>query len=286
MKRNFNNWLNTFKESISTFDYYVDFSKVYRNVDKIKVELNILNSLIGSKNIESEFKQILNKYPSTIECIPILLAIRKNEIFIKQLEKEYLFKFDTFAHSIEEYCRFMSESGLFELLQNHLISNLYDYVLGVEVGLDSNSRKNRGGFLMENLVETYIQKLSLNRGFDYYKEISTKEIELKWNMNLSKMSGDGISKKVFDFVIKSNSHLYVFETNFYASSGSKLNETARSYKLLAEQSKQIDGLTFIWITDGIGWLSAKNNLKETFNTMDTLYNIKDLESGILDKIII
>ena len=284
MTRNFNEWLNKFKTSISDYTYYVDFEKIYKNVDKVKVELNILNSLIGSQNIEEEFQNILIKYPETLECIPLLLAVRSREIFIKDQMNEYLFKFDKMIYSIEDYIRFMRESGLFDLLQNHIINNLYDYVLGIEVGLDSNGRKNRGGHLMENLVESYIIKAGYIKDVNYFKEMYLKDIEKKWNLDLSAMSGNNVSTKRFDFVIKTDNQVYVIETNFYSSGGSKLNETARSYKMLAEESKKVNGVTFIWFTDGIGWLSARKNLEETFNEMETIYNIVDLENEILGKL--
>ena len=121
MKRNFNEWIGKFKTSISNYKYYIDFEKIYKNVDRVKVELNILNSLIGSKNIEEEFKNILIKYPETLECIPLLLAVRSREIFVKDEIKEYLFKFDKLVYSMEDYIRFMRETRLFDLLQNHII---------------------------------------------------------------------------------------------------------------------------------------------------------------------
>lgn len=284
MNRNFNDWLSKFKASISDYTYYVDFEKIYKNVDKVKVELNILNSLIGSKNIEAEFQNILIKYPETLECIPLLLAVRSRKIFVKDEINEYLFKFDKMVYSIKDYIKFMRESGLFDLLQNHIINNLYDYVLGIEVGLDSNGRKNRGGHLMENLVESYIIKAGYKKDINYFKEMYLKDIEKKWNLDLSEMSGHNTSTKRFDFVIKTDKQVYVIETNFYSSGGSKLNETARSYKMLAQESKKVDGVTFIWFTDGQGWISARKNLEETFNTMETIYNINDLENGILDNI--
>ena len=284
MTRNFNEWLSKFKTSISNYTYYVDFEKIYKNVDKVKVELNILNSLIGSKNIEEEFQKILMKYPETLECIPLLLAVRSREIFVKDEINEYLFKFDKLVYSINDYIRFMKESGLFDLLQNHITNNLYDYVLGIEVGLDSNGRKNRGGHLMENLVESYIIKAGYKKDVNYFKEMYLKDIEQKWNLDLSEMSGHNTSTKRFDFVIKTDKQVYVIETNFYYSGGSKLNETARSYKMLAEESKKVDGITFIWVTDGTGWNSCKKNLEETFNELETIYNIDDLENGILEKI--
>lgn len=284
MTRNFNEWLSKFKTSISDYTYYVDFEKIYKNVDKVKVELNILNSLIGSKNIEEEFQNILIKYPETLECIPLLLAVRSREIFVKDEINEYLFKFDKMVYSMKDYIRFMKESGLFDLLQNHIINNLYDYVLGIEVGLDSNGRKNRGGHLMENLVESYIIKAGYKKDINYFKEMYLKDIEKKWNLDLSEMSGHNTSTKRFDFVIKTDKQVYVIETNFYSSGGSKLNETARSYKMLAQESKKVESVTFIWFTDGTGWNSARKNLEETFNELETLYNIDDLENGILEKL--
>ena len=284
MNRNFDEWLSKFKTSISDYTYYVDFEKIYKNVDKVKVELNILNSLIGSKNIEEEFQNILIKYPETLECIPLLLAVRSSEIFVKDEINEYLFKFNKMVYSMQDYIRFMQETGLFDLLQNHIINNLYDYVLGIEVGLDSNGRKNRGGHLMENLVESYIIKAGYKKDVNYFKEMYLKDIENKWNLDLSEMSGNNTSTKRFDFVIKTEKQVYVIETNFYSGGGSKLNETARSYKMLAQESKNVDGVTFIWFTDGTGWNSARKNLEETFNELDTLYNIDDLEHGVLENL--
>ncbi|MBQ6285610.1 MAG: type II restriction endonuclease [Bacilli bacterium] len=284
MARNFNEWLSKFKTSISDYTYYVDFEKIYKNVDKVKVELNILNSLIGSKNIEEEFQNILIKYPETLECIPLLLAVRSREIFVKDEINEYLFKFDKMVYSMKDYIRFMKESGLFDLLQNHIINNLHDYVLGIEVGLDSNGRKNRGGHLMENIVESYIIKSGYKKDVNYFKEMYLKDIEKRWNLDLCEMSGNNTSTKRFDFVIKTDKQVYVIETNFYSSGGSKLNETARSYKMLAQESKKVDGVTFIWFTDGTGWNSARKNLEETFNELETMYNIDDLENGVMDNL--
>ena len=282
MKRDFNDWFSNFKSSISNYGYYVDFEKIYRYAEKYKVELNILNSLIGSKTIEKDFENIILKYPETLEVIPLLLAVRSNEIFIKDSTNEYLFKFNKMVYSTGDYVKFMKETGLFELLQNHIINNLYDYLLGVEVGLDSNGRKNRGGHLMEDLVEEYIIKAGYKKDETYFKEMYLSDIEKKWNMDLSAMSGNNVSTKRFDFVIKTANQVYVIETNFYSSGGSKLNETARSYKMLAEESKKVKGVTFIWFTDGLGWKGARKNLEETFNELETLYSINDLDNGILE----
>lgn len=134
---------------------------------------------------------------------------------------------------------------------------------------------------MENLVESYIQKACFIKNQNYFKEMYIHEIENKWNINLSAISNQGKMEKRFDFVIKTDNQIYVIETNFYSSGGSKLNETARSYKTLAQEVATIDSVTFIWFTDGCGWNSAKNNLEETFDVLNTIYNIKDLENNIL-----
>ena len=286
MKRDFNTWLSNFRDSISNYGYYVDFKKVYQNIDNIKIELNILNSLIGSKSIEQNFYNILERYPEVLKCIPILIAVRLNEIHILDNSINYTYNFKEKNHSIEEYTNFMRKIGLFELLENHLINNLVDYVTGIEVGLDSNSRKNRGGHLMEDLVESYIIKAGFQRNINYFKEMYIHEITEKWNIDLSAISNKGKTEKRFDFVIKTNNMIYGIETNFYSSGGSKLNETARSYKQIAQEVNTINGFTFIWLTDGVGWKTAKNNLEETFDIMEHIYCINDLENDILTKIII
>lgn len=281
MTRNFKEWLLTFRPCIADYCYYVDFDKVNNNVDNIKVELNILNSLVGSKNIEKDFEDIITKYPETLKCIPLLLAVRSNEISVTDADGEYNFSFKKQNYSIDDYKMFMRKTKLFDLLESHILSNLVDYATGVETGLDSNGRKNRGGHLMENLVEEYIQKAEFINGQNYFKEMYIHEIEEKWDIDLSAISNQGKMEKRFDFVIKTNKQIYLIETNFYSSGGSKLNETARSYKTLAQEVSTIDGVTFIWFTDGCGWNSARNNLEETFDVLDTVYNIQDLEDGIL-----
>ena len=282
MKRDFNEWIKTFRNSICDYGYYVDFNKVYGNVETIKVELNILNSLIGSKNIEADFEKLLTDYPQVLKCIPVLLAVRGREIYTIDGDGEYLFNFKKMNYSVEEYKMFMRKTGLFSLISEHIINNLVDYVTGVEVGLDSNGRKNRGGHLMENLVEDYLRKAGLVKGVDYFKEMRISDIEKKWAIDLSNISNQGKAEKRFDFVVKKGATIYGIETNFYSSQGSKLNETARSYKTIALEAKEIQGFAFVWFTDGHGWYSARHNLEETFDVMDNIYCISDMENGVIN----
>lgn len=278
--RDFNEWISNFKESIADYKYYVNFSKVYKEVDKIKIELNIMNSLIGSKDIENDFEKLLKEYPQILKCIPILLAKREKEIFAMDADGKFAYNFNEMNYSVEQYKIFMDKTGLFELISKRLVSNLVDYVLGVESGLNSNGRKNRGGHLMENLVESYLIKSNIK----YFKEMYLSDIEKKWDINLSKISNAGKTAKRFDFVVKTEECIYAIECNFYTSGGSKLNETARSYKMIATEAKDIESFKFVWFTDGLGWNSAKNNLEETFDILDDLYSINDLENNIIKNI--
>lgn len=284
--RNFEEWLNGFRPTIADYKYYVDFDKVYTNLDSIKIELNILNSLVGSRNIASDFESLVTKYPEVLKCIPILIAKRESEITAIDADGEFHYNFKELNYSIEQYKIFMEKTGLFDLLENHIISNLIDYVTGVETGLSSNGRKNRGGHLMENLVEGFLAKAGLVKGTTYFKEMYIHEIEEKWGIDLSAISNNGQAEKRFDFVVKGKDKIYGIETNFYTSGGSKLNETARSYKTITMETKDLQYFDFVWFTDGQGWFSARRNLKETFDVLDNLYNIKDLENGIVRKIMI
>lgn len=281
MSRNFNEWLSKFRSSIANYGYYVDFEKVHRNVDGIKIELNILNSLIGSQNIENDFENLVARYPETLKCIPLLLAVREKEIYAIDGDGEFTYNFKKANYSVEQYKIFMRKTGLFDLLEKHIISNLIDYATGVETGLDSNGRKNRGGHLMEDLVESFIVKAGFKKGEGYFKEMYIHEITDKWGIDLSAISNSGKMEKRFDFVIKTDNMIYGIETNFYASGGSKLNETARSYKQLSQEADTIDGFTFVWFTDGQGWTSARHNLEETFDVMENIYSIDDLENGVI-----
>ena len=286
VKRDFDAWLSKFRASISGYRYYIDFDKVVRNVEDIKIELNILNSLIGSVNIEDDFEKIITKYPETLSCIPLLLAVRSNEIYAQDENGAFKYNFKTMNYDMDQYKIFMRKTGLFDLLQKRLVNNLVDYALGIETGLDSNGRKNRGGHQMEDLVEQYIIAAGFTKDENYFKEMYLKDIENKWDIDLSALSNEGKAAKRFDFVVKTESMIYAVETNFYSSGGSKLNETARSYKMLSQEADTIEGFSFVWFTDGIGWKSARGNLRETFEVMEHVYNIDDMEHSVMTALLV
>ena len=284
MKRDFAEWLLTFTDSIANYKYYIDFKTIYKNAEIYKVELNMLNSLIGSQNIEQDFENLIHKYPEVLKCVPILLAVRQTEIIVLDDEgNKFEYNFKNMNYNVEQYTVFMRETGLFDLLEKHLINNLYDYVLGVECGLNSNARKNRGGHLMEDLVEKFIQRAGFEKDKTYFKEMYLQDIERRWKLDMSFISNKNQATKRFDFVIKTDKCIYGIETNFYASGGSKLNETARSYKMIAEEAKRVVGFEFVWFTDGMGWYQARNNLRETFDNMEHIYNIADMKKGVMQE---
>ena len=283
--RDFDTWLSQFRPSIATFDYYVNFEKVIAKAKKMKAELNLMNVLVGAFDVEHEFRELVKRFPSVIRCVPTLLAVREMEIFAREAggADGVWYDFDNCSNNVDEYCLFMRKSGLFDVLSRHLVNNVYDYVVGVETGLDSNGRKNRGGDLMEDLVELYLRRA----GVEYFKEMKASDVQARFHVDLSPLTNQGKTVKRFDFVVYTPECIYGIETNFYSSDrnghggGSKLNETARSYKMLAIEAAGILGFKFVWVTDGCAWNSARDNLKETFDVLPTLYNIKELEEGVV-----
>ena len=284
--RNFDEWLNTMTDSVASWTYYTDFEKVYENVNDIKIPLCLLNSLIGSKNIKQDFLKLYEEYPEVLRAVPIIIAKRlKDIVVVKDPEKDFYFDFRKHDYTPEEYSLFMEKTGIYDLLEHHLVASLLDYVTGVEVGMDTNGRKNRTGHSMEAIVQQYLEQEGYVMGETMFKEIYQNEIEERFNVDLSAITNEGTTQKRFDYVIKSSKTIYLIEVNFYATGGSKLNETARSYKMITEETRNIPDEEFMWFTDGIGWHKAKNNLRETFEVLPNLYNINDLSNGVLKNII-
>ena len=284
--RNFDEWLDTMTDSVANWTYYTDFEKVYENVNDIKIPLCLLNSLIGSKNIKQDFLKLYNDYPEVLRAVPIIIAKRlKDIIVVKDPEKDFYFDFRKYDYTPEEYSLFMEKTGIYDLLEHHLVASLLDYVTGVEVGMDTNGRKNRTGHSMEAIVQQYLEQEGYVMGETMFKEIYQNEIEERFKVDLSAITNEGTTQKRFDYVIKTENSLYLIEVNFYATGRSKLNETARSYKMITEETKNIPNVEFMWFTDGKGWHKAKNNLRETFEILPNLYNINDLSNGVLKTIV-
>lgn len=290
--KSFEHLKNTLQDSIFTWDYFTDFEKVKINVKKIEKELNLLNYLIGKENIEEEFLVLIEEYPKVRKILPILIAIRDDKLsstpIITDVEslipenKKYIFH-DTINENIKkELLLFFNESGLRDIFENKSVKNLVDYCFGVEVGFDTNARKNRTGDIMENLVSKFLEEFcEENNYFKFIEQATQKRIKEAFNYDIEI---DKNSRR-FDFALynETNKKLYLIEVNYYSGGGSKLKATAGEYQYLNDfvKSQNID---FIWITDGQGWLTSLKPLEETFIHNDYVINLDMLKNGLLKDI--
>lgn len=262
----FKDFMKLLSTTNSTLDFFVDFEKVSRNINKIAIKLNQLNYLIGKENIEQAIRELYKENPNCFSVLNILIAVRDNrEVLAPNGEIVFL---NTYFSDENKIIEFVNETGIYRILKNKDIKNLVDYVFGIEVGLDTNARKNRGGKNMEKLVASVLNDNNI-----------PFEAEIKSD-TFPELLSLGEDIKRFDFVVKTKRKTYLIEVNYYNGGGSKLNETARAYTDIAPKINQYDKFEFVWITDGQGWHSAKNKLNEAFNTISKLYNLKSLPNFI------
>lgn len=267
-KEQFDEFMSQLKETNATLDFFCDFNKISSNVDRISMKLYQLNYLIGKENMEEAIRKLWNENPNVFSILDILIAIRKKDKkqvidgngCFRPVEKY----FDTADGVIE----FISQTGLEQIFKDKKITNLVDYVFGVETGLDTNARKNRSGTQMENAVANILDAMDI----PYLKEVYSDRYQ---ELNVL-----GEDKKRFDFVIETDKKKYLIEVNFYSGGGSKLNEVARAYSELSPKINAVDGFEFVWITDGKGWESAKSKLEEAFYAIPKIYNLTTIKDFI------
>lgn len=279
--------ISNLKPSNTIWSYFVNWEKVFTNTKQIELALNNLNYLIGKDNFDDEFRFLLKENPNIAKVIPALLVrngknSKKFKILVDYQNKKLVYedydfsKKDISDDDIERYLRFVKETGLRTLITDKKIKNLVDYMIGVEAGLDSNGRKNRGGHAMENIVEVFIKNICEKNNFRYLKEANAEKIknELGYDVPVDK------SSRRYDFVIDNSKELFIIETNFYGGGGSKLKSTAGEYRSLFDVLSR--KYKFFWITDGMGWKTTAKPLRETFAHNDYLFNLVMLEKGILE----
>ena len=264
MSEQFNTFMSQLSETNATLDYFTDFEKIKQNVNRISIKLNQLNYLIGKDDLKSAIIELFDENPKVFEVLDILIAVRKNKVAKTFDTNGKVVLVDSYFETSEKIFEFINETGLGEIFRNKNVTNLVDYVFGVEVGLDTNARKNRGGENMSKAVSLQFDKEKIF----YKKEVNSTEFP--------KITSLGADLKRFDFVIKTNSKTYLIETNFYNGGGSKLNEVARAYSDVAPKINQYPEFEFVWITDGQGWKSAKNKLEEAYYTIPSVYNLSTL----------
>jgi hypothetical protein len=289
MRKDFQALKSTFKNSIQTWDYFVNWEKVFANKSQLEIVLNKLNYLLGKEDLRDEFERLFRTNPDIVSAFPILLAVRLKkskslqliEVFDKDSKSSEFFDFKKYEADTQKYFSFLEKSGLVRLFQKEGVKNLVDYVMGVEVGLDSNGRKNRGGTLMEDIVESFVLDFCKKHDLEYRAQVSPTKINKIWGIQLTVNK----SEREFDFAIFNprTRNLKIVETNFYNGGGSKLKAVCGEFKnLFDELSAQ--NVDFIWITDGLGWNTALRPLEEVYEHNDYVFNLSMVESGALDQI--
>lgn len=267
-KEQFNLFMSQLKETNATLDFYCDFEKIQNNVDKISIKLNQLNYLIGQNDIDAAIRRLWSENKKVFSVLEILIAVRVSDKKKIILTDGNISPISSLFSSVEGVIEFVHSTGLDNVFKNKQIKNLVDYVFGVETGLDTNARKNRSGHLMEKQVSLILE----NYKIPYRKEVYSTEY--------SDLSVLGEDKKRFDFVIETKRNKYLMEVNFYSGGGSKLNEVARAYSELSPKINNVDGFKFVWITDGVGWKSARNKLEEAYYTIPYIYNLTTVSEFI------
>ena len=274
--------ISNLKETIKSWDYFVNWKKVIKNYRDVETSLNLLNTLIGKENIEEEAKQLLTEYPKIIGVLPVLLALRKKRIGLLADIKSFQTKEFNFSKgiSVDDAVLFLKRSGFLDLISDRCIKSIPDYFIGVEVGLDTHGRKNRSGTAMETLIEFFVSDICKRNNWEYIPQATAEKIKSKWSKNITVKK----SSKRIDFAINTPNKLYLIETNFYGAGGSKLKSTAGEYADIYHQWTN-DGHQFIWITDGFGWKSTTRPLRDTFNSTDYILNIDMVQKCVLEELL-
>lgn len=266
----FNTFMSQLKDTNATLDFFADFKKVSSNVSKVSMKLNQLNFLLGKEDLRTAIKMLFAENPKAFSVLDILIAVRKKDKKLVLNENLKAVLLDTYFNDIDSVIKYIEGTGLADVFRSREIKNLVDYVFGVEVGLDTNARKNRSGKQMANAVAAYFKLSSI----PFEEEVNSTEFE-----GLKVLGKD---KKRFDFVIKTKSKVFLIEINFYNGGGSKLNEVARAYSDIAPKINSIPGYEFVWITDGKGWFAAKNKLEEAYSIIPRVYNLTTLADFVND----
>lgn len=269
MPKDFNLFMSQLQETNQTLGFFCDFDKISQNVENIKLSLCMLNSLIGAPNMRKAVETLWLRDKSAFNVMDILIAVRSEgkKKFLNKLGSCVVL--DSLFESVDGVMEFLDCTGLTQILQSKKINDLVDYVFGIETGLDTNARKNRSGHVMEGMVARIFKE----NGINYRQEVYSRE----WP-EITNVLGD--DEKRFDFVIETPAKIYLIEVNFYSGGGSKLNEVARAYSDISPKINTVPGFEFVWITDGIGWKSAKNKLQEAYNIIPSIYNLTDIKDFI------
>lgn len=245
--------------------FFCDFEKVDNNVDEIRYKLCALNSILGVSDIRRAVQTIWEHDRSVFQVMNMLIAVRDTNTKYVLDSHDTPVLLDSFFTSVDGVVDFILGTGLYKLFANQKITNLVDYVFGIETGLDSNARKNRSGHIMEHQVAALFAEYNIEARQEVYSN--------EWP-SIAEVLGNDMKR--FDFAVQRADKTYLFEVNFYSDGGSKLNEVARSYSEIAPRINSVPGFEFVWITDGIGWRKAKSKLQEAYNVIPGIYNLTSI----------
>lgn len=277
----FNYLIQTLKATNRRHGYFVDWQKVNEQVAAVETEIHMLDVLIGKANIKEEAQKLFSKYPTAMSAVPVLIAERSKNLTLldRFTTTQYLENKISFSETSDprEIAEFLAKTGFLAMLEQSRIKSVMDYVTGVEGGLDSNGRKNRGGKAMEFIIGALIDEMCRARSWKMMTEATKKKIESEWEYEIS----IGNANKRIDFAVNTGTQLFLIETNFYSAGGSKLKSTANEYSAVWNTY----GHPFIWITDGFGWKNDKS-LRDAFAEIDHILNIDMVQNRILEMIIL
>ena len=280
----FDHLLGSLSDAIRTWDYFVNWDKVYKNVAELEVQLNIWNYLIGKENFDEEFRSLVRRYPEIVKAIPSMVVRdgQNSQAYqVIQGEEINLFDFSSPANSdeeVEKALNFVKASGLARLFGDSGIKNFVDYLIGVEAGVDSNGRKNRSGSGMESILEGKIASICDRRGWKYMEQASPEAIKQSWGVDFK----TGLSSRRFDFAVLADGQVSVIEVNIYNGGGSKLKATAGEFTTL-HQSLEATPVKLIWVTDGKGWVTTAKPLRDAFDKVDFVLNLSLIDAGCLEE---
>lgn len=282
-------FLSTLSITNRTPEYYVNWKKVDRETKKYELELNTLNYLIGKDDIYIEALDLFTKQPNLLKAIPSLIASRDRVLDILTIDNDDNMSFEQLnfktidASRIDDYMKFIEQSGLLMFLQHHANRSLVDYVYGVETGLDSNARKNRSGTTMEGILERHISKIAQEQNLEWKAQATAQFIKEKWGVTVPVDK----SERRFDVAVysKENHKVWLIETNYYGGGGSKLKAVAGEFTELSQfVVKSDDDVEFVWVTDGQGWETAHLPLAEAFSHITNVFNLEMLREGFLSEL--
>ncbi|AQW20951.1 restriction endonuclease [Lentilactobacillus curieae] len=279
-----------------TPSYWVKWENANKHIASYEVSLNTLNYLVGKENIAEEARKLFLEQPNLIKTIPLLIASRDMtlDVLIVDADNEMSHSLIDFLNpdisKIDLYLNFMKDSGLLNFLEKELNESLVDYVLGVQVGLDSNGRKNRSGQQNERILATLLERVvSGDESLHYLLQPTQVQMFNQWGILVPEVTpSKNKGGRRYDGAIYNDltETVTIIETNFYGSGGSKLKAVAGEFSdLYSVNFKNAKNVNFVWISDGPGWDTAKNPMEEAFAIIPNIINVTMAKNGYLSELV-